>query len=219
MVTKREVTGGFVAVLPLLPGNVAWGVAFGAAAAAVGLRPGSAVSMSAVVWSGTVQLAALGTLGQPLVVLFLSSLLLSLRFVPMSLSLAALLPAASRPRRVLAACGLADASFALMAAGRLRSPAAVLGSWLGMYPAWVAGTATGALAAPLLPARLLAASDGLVAVIFAVLAVEACTSCRQVAIASAAVGGVALAMLAVPGAVALPITAVLASGLGLVARR
>lgn len=208
-----------MAALPLSPGNLAWGIAFGAAAAAVGLPPGSALAMSAAVWSGTVQLAALSMLGQPLLVLFLSSLLLSLRFVPMSLALTTLLPTPSRWRRVLAACGLADASFALVAAGRLRSPAAVLGSWISMYSAWIGGTVAGSFAAPLLPSRLLAASEGLVAVIFAVLAVEACTSGRRAAVATLAAAGVALAMLAVPGAVALPVTAVLASALGLVARR
>lgn len=176
--------------------------------------------MSAVAWSGTAQLAAVTLLSQPVAVLFLSSLLLSLRFVPMSLALAGLLPDAPRWRRVLAACCLADASFGLLAAGRGRSPAAVAGMWLPQYVAWLAGTAAGVLAAPLLPARLLEASDGLVAVIFAVLAVEAArTGRRPAAVAVAATIGAGAALLVLPGSVALPAAAVVASAAGAVVRR
>lgn len=203
-----------------MPGTLAWAVAFGAAAAAAGLRVPAAVAMSVVAWSGTAQLAAVTMLAQPVAVVFLTSLLLSLRFVPMSLALTGLLPGTPRWRRVLAACCMADASFALLAAGRARSAAAVVGTWLAQYPPWVAGTAVGALAAPLLPARLLEASEGLVAVIFSVLAVEAAAAGRrQAAVAVTAGAGVAAAMLVLPGSVALPVAAVLAGALGGVVRR
>jgi predicted branched-subunit amino acid permease len=154
-------------------------------------------------------------LAEPLAVVFLSSLLLSLRFLPMSLALTGLLPGAPRWRRVVAACCMVDASFALLASGRVRTVAAFIGTWLAQYPAWVAGTAVGVLAAPLLPARLLEASDGLIAVIFAVLAVEAAAAGRrETAVAVAAGAGVAVAMLAVPGSIALPVAAILAGALG-----
>jgi predicted branched-subunit amino acid permease len=209
-----------VAALPLVPGTLAWGAAFGAAASAVRLPAGGALAMSAIAWSGTAQLAAVTMLTQPLAVVFLSSLLLSLRFVPMSLALANLLPGTPRWLRVLSACCLGDASFALLAAGPARSARVVIGSWLPQYGAWIAGTAAGVLAAPLLPARLLEASDGLVAVIFAVLAVEAARAGRrETAVAVAAGAGVGAAMLVVPGSVALPVGAILASALGAVLRR
>jgi predicted branched-subunit amino acid permease len=205
-----------VAAAALVPGNVAWGLAFGASAIAVGLRPGAAVTMSATVWSGTVQLAALPALNQALGVLFLSSLLLSLRFVPMSLALAGRLAGVTRWRRVLTALCLCDASFALVAAGRVSSPAAMFGCWVNMYASWLAGTAIGAEGAGALPGRLLAASDGLIAVIFAVLVVEASESRMQAAVAVVSAGCVALAMLgAMPGTVALPIAATLVSAAGL----
>ncbi len=207
------------ATLPILPGILAWGAAFGAAAVAVGLRPAGAVTMSAVAWSGTAQAAALSLLSQPPGAIFLSSVLVSLRFVPMGLALAGLLPSTGRWRRVLLACCLADATFAIVAAGRVRTPAAIFGTWLAQYPAWVAGTALGALGAPLLPARLLGASEGLVAVIFAVLVVEACTDRRQAGVAALGAAGAATAMLALPGTLALPIAAVLASAVGMAVRR
>lgn len=209
-----------MAALPLVPGTLAWAVAFGAAAAGAGLRAPAAVGMSAVAWSGTAQLAALTMLAQPLAAVFLTSLLLSLRFVPMSLALTGLLPGTPRWRRVLAGCCMADASFALLAAGRARSAAAMVGTWLAQYPTWVAGTAAGVLAAPLLPARLLEASDGLVAVIFAVLAVDAAAAGRrEAAVAVAAAAGVGAAMLVLPGSVALPLAAVLAGVAGTLVRR
>src|SRR5207247_6548771 len=128
-----------------------------------------------------------------------------------ALALAGLLPATGRWRRVPVACCLADASFAILAAGRVRTPAAVVGTWLAQYPAWVAGTGVGALGAPLLPARLLEASDGLVAVIFVVLAVESCADRRQAAVAGLAAAIAAAGLLALPGPLALPLAAVLAS--------
>jgi predicted branched-subunit amino acid permease len=171
--------------------------------------------MSAVAWSGTAQLAALTMLAQPLALVFLSSLLLSLRFVPMSLALSGLLPDESRWRRLLAACCLADASFALLATGRVRSPGSVIGTWLAQYAAWVAGTAAGVLAAPILPSRLLEASDGLIAVIFVVLAVEAAAAGRrEAAVAVFASVLVAGSLLVLPGSVALLAGALVAAALG-----
>lgn len=205
--------------LPLVPGTLAWAMAFGASAAAVGLLPPAAVAMSVVAWSGTAQLAAITMLAQPLAAIFLTSLLLSLRFVPMSLALTTLLPGRSRWRRMLAAWCMADASFALLAAGRARSVAAVAGTWLAQYPAWVIGTAAGAVAAPLLPPKLLDASGGLVAVIFGVLAVEAATGRREAVVAAGAAAGAAAAMVVLPGSLALPVAALLAGGLGMVVRR
>ncbi|HXM55426.1 MAG TPA: AzlC family ABC transporter permease [Candidatus Dormibacteraeota bacterium] len=215
-----ELRTGVVAALPLVPGTIAWGIAFGAAAAGAGLQAGGAVAMSVVAWSGTAQLAAVTMLAQPLAFVFVSSLLLSLRFMPMSVALAGLLPGRPRWQRILAGCCMADASFALLAAGRFRTPAAMVGTWLPQYFSWVAGTAIGVLAAPLLPARLLEASDGLVAVIFVVLAVETAATGRwQTAIAILAAAAAAAAALLLPSSVALLATAILVSALAAVVQR
>src|SRR5438309_9027645 len=136
-------------MLPIVPGNVAWAAAFGGAATTAGLSIGSATAMSAIAFSGTAQLAALGVLRQPLPIVFLTALLVSLRFVPMTLALPGLLPRAPRWRRVLAACWLVDASFALVAAGRVRSAAALFGTFVAGYVSWVVGTVGAAALAPL----------------------------------------------------------------------
>jgi predicted branched-subunit amino acid permease len=193
MVMRSSVARGMLATLPLLPPTLLWGAAFGAAAASRGLAPAGSLAMSGFVWSGTAQMGVLTLMGGPLPVIFLTSLLLSLRFVPMSLSLGQLLDEPSRWRRALAGCLLADAGFALLARlGRAR-PAYLLGTWATQWAAWVLGTALGTLASPLLPAGVLAsASDALVAAIFGVLAVQACSDRRQglvaVAAGAAAVG-------------------------------
>ncbi len=215
----RPLRHGVAVSLPVVPGNVAWGLAFGAAATAAGLRLTGAVAMSAVAFSGTAQLAAISLLHQPLPALFLTSLMVSVRFLPMSVALTGMLRAAPRWQRLLAACCIADATFALAAATDTRSPWFVAGTWLTTYPSWVAGTAAGMLVAPLLPAQLLAASDGMVAVIFAVLAVEVCLSRRQAAVAVMTAAGVGAAMLVMPGYAALPVMATLAAMLGLVVPR
>jgi len=173
-----------VGSLPLLPPTLLWGVAFGAAAASKGLEPAGSLAMSGVAWSGTAQMAVLTLLRAPLPVIFTTSLLLSLRFVPMSLALGPLLEESSRWRRALSGCLLGDASFALLARlGRAR-PAYLLGTWVTQWAVWLGGTALGTLATPVLPAGDLAtASDALVAAIFSVLAVEACADRRQALLA------------------------------------
>ena len=199
---------GLAAALPLVPSTVAWAMAFGAAAVAAGPPTAAAVAMSANVWSGTAQLGALPLLGQPLAAVFLTALLLSLRFVPMGLALGGLLPRHARWQRALAALGLADASFALLAGGSERSLAWIAGTWVAQYGVWVLGTTAGALAAPLLPRDLRGASDTLVAVIFAVLAVSVCARRRETAAAIVAAVAVVLAALVLPSGLALALAAI-----------
>jgi predicted branched-subunit amino acid permease len=183
---------GMVATLPVVPALLLWAAAFGAGASSRGVAPAGSIVMSAVAWSGTAQMAALSLLRQPLPVIFATSLLLSLRFVPMSLSLGLLLREPSRWRRALIGCLVADTSFALLARLGGATPGYLLGTWLTQWTTWLLGTALGTLLTPLVTASALAsASDALVAAIFAVLAVEACADRRQAVAAIA--GGAAVA--------------------------
>src|SRR5215472_5811519 len=148
---RSEVARGLRAAVPLMPGHAVWGAAFGAAAVSVLLPVGGATTMSAIVFSGVAQAAAQGMLTQPLAAIFLTSLLLSLRFVPMSLALLALLPGMARWSRALIACCLVDSSLAVLAARRVQSARGFVGVWLGIYSAFAIGTAAGELAATVLP--------------------------------------------------------------------
>ena len=181
-----------LASFPLMPPTLVWGAAFGAAASAEGILPAGSLAMSAVAWSGTAQMGVLTLLGRPLPIIFATSLLLSLRFVPMSLALGALIDVSSRWRHALAACFLGDASFALVARQGRTSVGYLLGTWVTQWTVWILGTALGTLATPLLPSRVLStASDALIAAIFGVLVVEICFS-RKHALVAVAFGAVAL---------------------------
>ena len=188
-----------------------WGIAFGAAASTVGFDAVYATFMSAAVWSGTAQMPALGILSQPLFTLFGTSLVVSLRFVPMSLSFGAVLHDRSRLQRALAASMLADASFALVAQVRTNRTAFLAGTWLIFYSSWVFGTLAGALVGPLVPGRFLSLSDALIAAIFAFLTLEMCSN-RRLALAAIAAALVAVALgFVVPTGVAILIAAFLTS--------
>jgi predicted branched-subunit amino acid permease len=142
---------GLRASLPLVLPTIAVGVTFGLLAAPlIGVWP--AVLMSALVWSGTAQFAALSVLasGGGAALAGASGLLANARFLPMGFAIA---PALSGPplRRAGAGVALVDASFAIAhrGEGRFDVPALV-GAMPLQYLSWLAGTAFGALGADLL---------------------------------------------------------------------
>jgi branched chain amino acid efflux pump len=147
---------GLRASMPLVLPTAAVGVTFGLLAGPV-LGPIAAVAMSALVWSGTAQFAALSVLsaGGGAVLAGASGLLANARFLPMGFAIA---PAVrgSLPRRAGVGATLVDASFAIAhrGGGRFDVPALVGAAPL-QYLAWVGGTAAGAAGADLVgdPAR------------------------------------------------------------------
>src|SRR2546423_6430720 len=82
-----SVRQGIIDTLPILPGNLVWAVTFGAAATLAGLPTTTVTLMSAIVFSGTAQLALLKMSTLPLASIFFTCLLLSLRFIPMNVAL------------------------------------------------------------------------------------------------------------------------------------
>jgi predicted branched-subunit amino acid permease len=131
--------------------TVAVGVTFGLLAGPV-IGPLAAVAMSAIVWSGTAQFAALSVLaaGGGAVLAGASGLLANLRFLPMGFAIA---PSVTGPpiRRAGVGATLVDASFAIAhrGEGRFDVPALVGAAPL-QYVSWLAGTALGAIGADLL---------------------------------------------------------------------
>jgi predicted branched-subunit amino acid permease len=180
--------------LPLLPAYGLWALIFGAAATVSGFSAFQAIVMSVVVFSGTAQLAALKIANLPLATIFLTSVLLSLRFLPMTLALNQRL---DRPRwqRALLAWMLVDGTFALATRRRATNvglTSYLAGAFAAAYGTWMTGTIVGALAGPLVPHAWASATDALVVVIFVVLTAELCTSWR---IGAAAIGGGMAALL------------------------
>jgi predicted branched-subunit amino acid permease len=142
---------GLRASLPLVVPTLAVGVTFGLLAGPL-LGPLGAVLMSAIVWSGTAQFAALSVLaaGGGAVLAGASGLLANLRFLPMGFAIAPSVHGGPG-RRAGIGVTLVDASFALAhrGGGRFDVPALVGAAPL-QYAAWVAGTAAGAVGADLL---------------------------------------------------------------------
>lgn len=190
---RRLALGGAIQSLTVVPGNIAWGLAFGAAAGAAGIPAATSALFSAVAFSGTAQMATLGLLHGPLVAIFGTSLLVSLRFVPMTLYLAVEMAAQPRWRRALAAATMADASFALLTRVRQGHGSFLAGSFLVLYTSWLGGTLAGGLLASHLPAWGQAASEAVIGILFIYLTVEVCVT-KGLALAAVGAGAAAIVL-------------------------
>ncbi len=105
------------------------------------------IAMSALVWSGTAQFAALSVIsgGGGVALAAASGLLANLRFVPMGFAVAPSVTGGAL-RRIGVGASLVDASFAMAQRGGGRfSAAALVGAMPVQYGSWLLGTAVGAL--------------------------------------------------------------------------
>jgi predicted branched-subunit amino acid permease len=177
----------------------------------------ASLAMSVIVFSGTAQLAVLKVLSLPLLSIFATSLLLSLRFLPMIVALNPRL-AVPRWKRVLISWTVVDASFALAARRNAEAGLAryLIGAWLCQYGGWVAGTLLGVVFGSVVPSGWTHTVEGLTVVIFIVLTLELSRSWR---LAAAAVVGAGLALglaLAMPVGVAMVVAAAGGAALAMV---
>jgi predicted branched-subunit amino acid permease len=197
---SRRVGAGFLAALTFLPSTLILGAIFGASTGAAGISPPAAILMSAVVWSGAGQFAALPLWPQGGTVVILSALALSLRFSLVTASMAPLL--INRPRwlRAILAYCVTDENYAL-AVTRQRGtlePGYLIGSWIPLYGGWLVGTVVGVLVGAQVPPDWIGPLKAVFPLVFLVLTVLLCTSIPLAAVA--VLGGV----LSVIGAAYLP---------------
>lgn len=134
---------GLRASVPVFLPTLAIGVAFGLLAAPI-LGTWQALAMSALVWSGTAQFAALTSLGGGAAVAAGTGLLANARYLPMGFAIAPSLHAPAW-RRAISGALLADASFAIAHRrdGNGFDTAALEGAAPLQYVGWVGGTAVG----------------------------------------------------------------------------
>src|SRR5579884_2558485 len=133
--------------IPFAVAGALLGISFGAAARPV-LGPVATIVMSAIVFAGAAQFAAVGVLalGGSVPAAVVAGTLLNLRFVPMALAVAPWMRG-TRASRALQAQALVDASWAVAHRGGGRfDPDILLGATFPQYPGWVGGTVIGALA-------------------------------------------------------------------------
>ncbi len=155
----RGAQEGWRTFLPFSVGLLPWAIVTGIAMRSIGLSPLEAMGMNVIVFAGTAQLGTLPLIanGAPLWLIFVTALVLNLRFVIFS---AALAPAfANEPwtRRVLASYLLVDGTFAVLSQRLLHATdpewrwgcylAPSVWSWL----VWQSGTAVGVFGAQFFP--------------------------------------------------------------------
>jgi predicted branched-subunit amino acid permease len=169
---------GFVAALTFFPSTLLLGAIFGASTGSVGISAPAAVVMSAVVWSGAGQFAALPLWSDGGGVVVLSALALSLRFTLITASMAPLLVGRPRWLRAALAFCVTDENYAL-AVTQQRSvlhPGYLFGSWMPLYASWVIGTIVGVVLGAGVPAEWIGPLKAVFPLVFLVLTVLLCTS-------------------------------------------
>ena len=153
--TASGVWRGSVEIAPIAAFVIPFGMAFGVAASAKGIPPEISIFMSAAIYAGASQFAALDLwyAPLPLATLALTVLAVNARHVLLGAALAPWLLQVPILRRAAALLLLSDANFAqaMSARDRGETDAGILfGSGVTMWIMWIVSTAIGALAGSLL---------------------------------------------------------------------
>ncbi len=143
MQTSR-IRDGVRAALPLTLAPLLFGAAFGLLAVESGMGGIGAVVMSATTFAGSAQFAAASILedGGGIAAAIVAALLLNVRYVPLSISVASIFPG-SRRRRLVESQLIVDESWALSGRGGAFQYGVLAGVGLVLYVLWVGGTALG----------------------------------------------------------------------------
>jgi 4-azaleucine resistance transporter AzlC len=154
--TRAGIGQGLKTTIPLEIGGIVYGVIFGVVAANVGWSGGAAVVMSALVNSGAAQVAAtdLWAVPPPMLTIWLTTALVSMRYLVLGASLRPWLSQLSQGRAYGSLFTLTDQSWALAfleyRSGR-RDAGFLLGSGLAFFGSWCIGTAVGITIGNVLP--------------------------------------------------------------------
>jgi len=156
VLTRAGCLKGAREILPLCTFVFVLAATFGVAARQAGLSTWLASLVSAAVFAGGAQFAALALLGPPPAILpiLLGTLAINARLLLLGAALAPWLLRLPRWQRLSAVTVLSDANWAqamrAYAAGE-RDAGVLVGAGLAMWITWVIGTATGALASMAVP--------------------------------------------------------------------
>jgi len=148
--TWRDAVRGVVQSLPVVPAYVAVSMGFGVLAVDSGMAPWLAIAMSAVVFAGTAQFAALPmiALGLPPAAIVATAAIVCARFLALAAALAPYLRHFAWWERLLYGAHLTSTTFALHVAilpQRAVSRAELFAANLTGYAVWVAAAAFGAV--------------------------------------------------------------------------
>ena len=143
--SERTARDGMRSVAPLAIAVFAFGVAFGVLARGTGMGPVAPVVMSLTTFAGSAQFAAVTVLGSggSAATAILAAALLNARYAPIGVTVAPYMHGGPWSRFVHGQL-IVDESWAVAAEGDGRWNLRVLfGAGLGIYLAWVVGTAIG----------------------------------------------------------------------------
>ncbi|MCC4115483.1 AzlC family ABC transporter permease [Aromatoleum toluclasticum] len=120
---KRGAREGVRLMLPMSVGLIPWAIVTGVAMRSTGLSVVESLGMNLIVYAGTAQLGTLPLIaaGAPLWLIFVTALVLNLRFVIFSAALAPAFHGASWSKRLLSGYLLVDGLFVLCADRLLRA--------------------------------------------------------------------------------------------------
>ncbi len=221
---RVEFLGGVKAILPMLLGTIPFGVMYGVLGLASGLNVSSALGMSSIVFAGSAQIVAvqLFNAGIPALVIFITILMVNLRHVLYSASLAPQLRNLESCWKWLLSYLLTDETYAVTITHYNRSLASsnkhwfFLGAGLTMWSTWQASTAVGVFVGAIIPKNL--PLDFTITLTFIALLVPMLND-RASIIVSITAGLVALSATDFPFKLNLILAVVIAVAIGLSAER
>nr|WP_272904851.1 AzlC family ABC transporter permease [Halobacterium sp. TGN-42-S1] len=185
-----------------MPANVPFGFVAGAAAVQAGFSDLQAVALSAFVFGGASQLAAIDLLdaGAPLAIVVLTAVVVNLRYVMYSAAIAPYFREFGSKARLFASQFLVDTTFAIAVTEYERDESTdelsyYLGESATIYVGYVAGTAAGVVAGDAVPEGL--QLDFAVPLLFLALLVPSITD-EATSVAAAVGGFVAVAAAGLP---------------------
>jgi 4-azaleucine resistance transporter AzlC len=205
---ERTFRDGLRAVAPLAIAVAGFGISFGVLARAAGMGSVAPVVMSITTFGGSAQFAAAAILGNGggVAAAAAAAVMLNARYLPIGVTVAPWLPGGA-VSRFLRAQLVVDETWALAAAGDGRyNPRVLLAAGLGLFPAWVVGTAVGVVLGDALPDPTTLGLDAAFPALFLGLLIPQIRG-RPLAIRAAALGA----------AIALVLTPLLPVGLPIVA--
>jgi 4-azaleucine resistance transporter AzlC len=215
---RREFIAGAAAELPILIGVIPWGLIYGVVAIGAGLPPAAALAMSSIVFAGSAQLIGAELLGGgvPGPVIVLTTLVVNLRHMLYSASVAPYLQHLSRRWKWVLAYLLTDEAYVVMISNYHRPTDLTykhwfaLGAGLMLWTSWQISTAAGIFLGGQIPASW--SLDFTLALTFIGLLLPALGDRASVA-AAAAAGLVALLAFDLP----LKLGLIVAAGIGITA--
>lgn len=163
MTAREDALAGVRAISPLMLGIVPFALVAGITAVEAGFSTVQAVGMSVILFAGASQLAAIELVGQsaPVVVVVLTAVVINLRFVMYSASIAPYFRRFDAASKWLSGYVLTDQAYALSIAEYNEAGPEersrkwfYLGAALTLWVVWQAGTLAGALLGATVPAGL-----------------------------------------------------------------